>query len=379
MLTTRTCRCGHSLDPLGDHRAACATSGVLPTRALPLKHALARVCREAGARVARNVRVADMNIDVPASDARRIEVVCNGLPLWHGAQLAVDATLVSPLTRDGQPQPTADAQPGVALARAARRKRRHTYPELFRARRCRLVVFGIETGGRWSEEAATFLRLLVQARAASAPVAVRRAAQAVWVYRWSGILSVAAQRAFAASLLELPAATELGAAGDPALHELLADARWLQAPANSCLPARPAEPVVCSKHRDRTKYFASVVKRCKKTHRHTHTHTPGQTCFQPAVRRPPGQRCETPWQSIVRSMERSLQNAAACRGPVLLDWLFSPPALERPMVAVAAFGQSWEYALKIARGYVLYETYMYLIKSYICLARGYILILSMYK
>ena len=113
-------------------------------------------------------------------------------------------------------------RPGVALARAAQRKRRHTYPELLRARRCRLVVFGIETGGRWSEEAATFLRLLAQARAASAPVAVRRAAQAAWVYRWSGILSVAAQRAFAASLLELPAATELGAAGDPpALHELL--------------------------------------------------------------------------------------------------------------------------------------------------------------
>ena len=146
------------------------------------------------------------------------------------------------------------------------------------------VVFGIETGGRWSEEAATFLRLLAQARAASAPVAVRRAAQAVWVYRWSGILSVAAQRAFAASLLELPAATELGAAGDPpALHELLADARWLQAPANSRLPARPAEPVVCSKHRDRTKYFASVVKRCKKTHRHTHTHQASSAAAWPAM------------------------------------------------------------------------------------------------
>ena len=52
-LCPRTCRCGRSLDPLGDHRAACATSGVLPTRALPLEHALARVCREAGARVAR--------------------------------------------------------------------------------------------------------------------------------------------------------------------------------------------------------------------------------------------------------------------------------------------------------------------------------------
>ena len=32
-----------------------------------------------------------MNADAPVQDARRIEVVCNVLPLWHGAQLAVDA------------------------------------------------------------------------------------------------------------------------------------------------------------------------------------------------------------------------------------------------------------------------------------------------
>ena len=37
----------------------------------------------------------------------------NGLHFWHGAQLAVDATLVSPLTRDGSPQPAADVQPGA--------------------------------------------------------------------------------------------------------------------------------------------------------------------------------------------------------------------------------------------------------------------------
>ena len=35
--------------------------------------------------------------------------------------------------------------------------------------------------------------------------------------------------------------------------------------------------------------------------------------------------------------------------------------------------------LKIARGYVLYEAYMYLIKSCICLARRYILLLSICK
>ena len=55
-------------------------------------------CREAGAQVARNVWVGDMNIDVPVSEARRIEVVANGLPMWHGAQLAIDATIVSPVT-----------------------------------------------------------------------------------------------------------------------------------------------------------------------------------------------------------------------------------------------------------------------------------------
>ena len=36
---------------------------------------------------------------------------------------------------------------------AAQRKRRQTYPELDRGRRCRLVVFGLEVGGRWDAEA----------------------------------------------------------------------------------------------------------------------------------------------------------------------------------------------------------------------------------
>ena len=58
---------------------------MLATRALPLEHALARVCREAGARVARNVRLADMNLDTPVGDERRIEVVANGLHVWHGS------------------------------------------------------------------------------------------------------------------------------------------------------------------------------------------------------------------------------------------------------------------------------------------------------
>ena len=80
---------------------------------------------------------------------------------------------------------------------ATGRKRGHTYPELDRCRRCRFVVFGLEVGGRWVPEAASFFRLL--ACAAGTPAALRMAAQAAWVLRWSSIIAVAAQRALAAT------------------------------------------------------------------------------------------------------------------------------------------------------------------------------------
>ena len=55
---------------------------------------------------------------------------------------------------------------------------------------------------------------------------IRRRLFLPWVARWSGLLAVAAQRAFAASLLELPPAAELGEGPEPELHELLAETRW---------------------------------------------------------------------------------------------------------------------------------------------------------
>ena len=139
------------------------------------------------------------------------------------AAVAVDATIVSPIARDGTRQPRADVVPGTVLRNAANRKRRQTYPELGRSRRCRLIVFGVEVGGRWAPEVAAFLRMLARARAASAPPALRPAAQ----------------RALASSLPELPSEAHDSAAGtEPALHELLADARWHEGPAASRMPHR---------------------------------------------------------------------------------------------------------------------------------------------
>ena len=67
----------------------------------------ARIFREAGARVATNVLVRDLDLLVPnVHDGRRLEIVAEGLPLFGGVQLVVDTTLVSPLRGDGSPRPT---------------------------------------------------------------------------------------------------------------------------------------------------------------------------------------------------------------------------------------------------------------------------------
>ena len=59
--------------------------------------------------------------------------------LYNGAQLAVDTTLVSPLTSTGEPR-RQGRHPGSPALRAARQAKERTYPELVRGDRCRLVV-----------------------------------------------------------------------------------------------------------------------------------------------------------------------------------------------------------------------------------------------
>ena len=105
-----------------------------------------------------NVMLRDLDMVLPnAADGRLLEVVADGLPLFGGAQLAVDTTLVCALRRDGNPTRNAANEDGVALRRARQRKER-TYPELLgRRARARLVVLAVEVGGRWSEEARSFL------------------------------------------------------------------------------------------------------------------------------------------------------------------------------------------------------------------------------
>ena len=120
------CECGAPLDTLGRHRAVCNRSGRLRTRACPTERSLARVCREAGATVRFNTMLRDMNINVSADDHRSIEVLASGLPLHHGAQIAVDITLRCALRSCGNAHVHAAVMNGVVLARAREEKERES-------------------------------------------------------------------------------------------------------------------------------------------------------------------------------------------------------------------------------------------------------------
>jgi len=214
--------CGANLDPHGDHRAACSRAGRLVRRAAPVERMWARVCREGGARVQTNAFLRDLNLPgVSAQDGRRIEVIANGLPLFNGAQIAIDATIVSPVRADGQPSGAAEHRDGAALRVARSRKERH-YADLTRSRRCRLLVAAVEVGGRWDEGAYHFLVGLARAKARAAPQVLRAALTNAWLRRWTGMIAYAIHDALAASLVEeVPGETDATDGPIPSVGELL--------------------------------------------------------------------------------------------------------------------------------------------------------------
>ena len=140
------------------HRPACARSGGLARRGFATESAVTPICRESGGCVATNRLIRDLDLAVPnPGDLRRIEVIVGGLWIFWGAQLAVDATMVSPVRADGLPSPGAAAQDGVPS------------PQLVNANNGLILscqgATATETGGRWSLETHSFLRALAWDRA----------------------------------------------------------------------------------------------------------------------------------------------------------------------------------------------------------------------
>ena len=167
-----------------------------------------------------------LNVGVGAVDGRRIEAVASDLPCFHGAQLAVDITLRGVLGADGEPHASAASTDGVA-ANSARADKERVYPEIVQGRRCNLVVLGIETGGRWGDEAVDFLRTLAESKARGTTPLLRRAAERNWIRRWARVIATACTTAFVASLVDKESRADAhlldGAA--PCLESLFGEAR----------------------------------------------------------------------------------------------------------------------------------------------------------
>ena len=81
--------------------------------------------------------------DVDPADRRRLDLVVYGATPLGEAFFCCDVTLVSPLTREGKPQPSAATRDGAAITVAERRKR-IAYPELLRPGPQRLCVLACE-------------------------------------------------------------------------------------------------------------------------------------------------------------------------------------------------------------------------------------------
>ena len=54
---------------------------------------------------------------VPVSEARRIEILASALPVWHGAQVAIDATMVSHSEGTASPEAAVPDKLGLCLSK----------------------------------------------------------------------------------------------------------------------------------------------------------------------------------------------------------------------------------------------------------------------
>ena len=79
----------------------------------------------------------------------------------------------------------------------ARRDKERKYGELLEGDRCQLVVVGVETGGRWSQEACYFVTSLAAGRCRDVLPVLRRSAHLAWQRRWMRMLAISCGKAFA--------------------------------------------------------------------------------------------------------------------------------------------------------------------------------------
>ena len=225
-----------ALDAFGDHLASCMRTGRVQRRANVVEKIWMQVFKEAGGTVVPNEKLRNMRIGVDPEDNRRVEFCVYNLT---GVPLLCDATQVSPLAQNGTPHPKCAVEAGVALEVAVERKN-STYREAQQnAGQVKLQTLACEVGGRWHSDCITWVGRLAKMKASAELPHLQRAAEFAWHSRWWSLLSVAAQRAFALSLIEVDCeAIKPLADFEPKVGAVLADVRYELESVVSRLPLR---------------------------------------------------------------------------------------------------------------------------------------------
>ena len=225
------------LDQYGDHLASCMRTGRVQRRANILEKIWMQVFQEAGGTIVPNEKLRHMRIGVDQEDQRRVEFAVYNLKFVP--PLLCDVTQVSVLAADGTPHSKCAVEAGAAFEIAENRKT-NTYREAAEAAgQVKLVTLACEVGGRWSESCIKWVEQLAKYKASGQPLHLRRATEYAYYKRWWSLLSVAAQRAVALSLIEVDCeAIKPLADLEPRIGDVLADACYDLGPVVSRMPLR---------------------------------------------------------------------------------------------------------------------------------------------
>ena len=117
-----------------------------------------------------NVMVRDIDVAANLGDARRLEIVADGLPMFGGVQLAIDTTLVSAC--DATVPPFPDAL--TSMVQLSKLQKEEGAGLSGPRGRARLVVLAGKVGGRWSEETRDFLNQLARSKVRHEPAVLER-------------------------------------------------------------------------------------------------------------------------------------------------------------------------------------------------------------
>ena len=190
-------------DPFGYGRLADNLGGRTNARHTAVVAAWRQVFVEAGGEVPdRNVErmLQRTHVPVPEGDQRRLDLIVPGLNVAQGLPLFCDVTVVSPVSRNGQPR-GGTSNAGGQLLRRAEDSNNETYRPVLSSGLGALFCLGFEVFGRWGPQCITLLPLLARERSRGVHPRLRRGVALALQMRWSGLIAVALQKAVAAAVL----------------------------------------------------------------------------------------------------------------------------------------------------------------------------------